>query len=146
MSIFRPWSVLLVDQHYVEHAHRDSVGGTAVIGDLRWTGSYGINADLIAKTHCSVEYIKTKDIEVFGRSVRFDFNTVSRCGGPAGSGPQSLTCVRMDRQLWKSLNFLLSNTARNKPLKFIRPLSAQKKKSKKWANRQRSPMRTARCR
>jgi hypothetical protein len=60
--------VLLVDQHYVEHAHRDSVGGTAVIGDLRWTGSYGINADLIAKTHCSVEYIKTKDIEVFGRS------------------------------------------------------------------------------
>ena len=47
--------------------HRDSVGGNVVVGDKRWTGLYGVNVDLIARTHCSVAFISTNDI-----LVRFD--------------------------------------------------------------------------
>ena len=44
--------------------HRDSVGGSAVVGDVRWTGTFGVNVDLVAKSHCSVELIRTEDILV----------------------------------------------------------------------------------
>ncbi len=44
--------------------HRDSVGGNAIVGDKRWTGSFGVNVDLVARTHCSVGIISTKDIQV----------------------------------------------------------------------------------
>jgi hypothetical protein len=40
------------------------VGSSTVVGDTRWTGMYGINADLIARTHCSVEVIKLEGIKV----------------------------------------------------------------------------------
>ncbi len=40
------------------------MGGGSVAGDLRWTGSYGVQADIVARTHCSVELIKTEDIMV----------------------------------------------------------------------------------
>ena len=43
---------------------RDSVGGNNVVGDERWTGSFGVNVDLVARTHCSVALIKTQDILV----------------------------------------------------------------------------------
>ena len=43
---------------------RDSLGGCTVVGDLRWTGAYGVQADVVARTHCSVEIIKTEDISV----------------------------------------------------------------------------------
>ena len=43
---------------------RDSLGGCTVVGDLRWTGSYGMQADIVARTHCSVELIKIEDIHV----------------------------------------------------------------------------------
>jgi hypothetical protein len=43
---------------------RDSVGGTAVVGDERWTGSFGVNVDLVARSHCSVALIATQDILV----------------------------------------------------------------------------------
>ena len=35
-----------------------------VVGDLRWAGAYGVNADFVARTHCSVEFISTEDIMV----------------------------------------------------------------------------------
>jgi hypothetical protein len=43
---------------------RDSVGDNCVVGDLRWTGSYGVNVDLVARSHCSLAFISTKDILV----------------------------------------------------------------------------------
>ncbi len=45
--------------------YRDSMGSSSVVGDTRWTGMYGINADLIARTHCSVEVIKLEGIKVY---------------------------------------------------------------------------------
>jgi hypothetical protein len=42
----------------------DSIGGCTVVGDLRWAGAYGVQADFVARTHCSVEIIMTEDIEV----------------------------------------------------------------------------------
>ncbi len=34
------------------------------MGDTRWTGAYGMEADIVARTHCSVELTKTDDIKV----------------------------------------------------------------------------------
>ena len=49
------------------------MGGTSVVGDLRWTGAFGANLDLIAKTHCSVELIKLEDIKVYPVSIESTF-------------------------------------------------------------------------
>jgi hypothetical protein len=35
------------------------------VNDLRWAGSYGVQVDFIARSHCSVEIIKTEDIMVW---------------------------------------------------------------------------------
>jgi hypothetical protein len=43
---------------------RDSIGSSSIVGDMRWAGSFGVDADFIAHGHCSVEFIKIKDIEV----------------------------------------------------------------------------------
>ena len=43
---------------------RDSIGGCSIAGDQRWAGAYGIKADFIARSHCSVEVIKMEDIKV----------------------------------------------------------------------------------
>jgi hypothetical protein len=31
---------------------------------LRWAGAYGVQADFVARSHCSIEVIKTADIKV----------------------------------------------------------------------------------
>ena len=43
---------------------RDSIGSSSVIGDKRWAGTYGVDADFVAKTHCSVEFISTETVDV----------------------------------------------------------------------------------
>jgi hypothetical protein len=40
------------------------LGGGAVAGDLRWTGAWGVQADIVARTHCSLDLIQTSDINV----------------------------------------------------------------------------------
>ena len=45
--------------------HRDCFGGGTLVNDLRWAGSYGVQADFVAMSHCSIEFIKTSDILVF---------------------------------------------------------------------------------
>ncbi len=42
----------------------DALGGGVVLGDNRWAGSYGIDADILARTHCSVEIISIEDLQV----------------------------------------------------------------------------------
>ncbi len=44
--------------------HRDSIGDSAIAGDLRWAGSYGVNVDFVAKSHCAVETILIEDMKV----------------------------------------------------------------------------------
>ena len=43
---------------------RDSVGASAIAGDLRWAGSFGVNIDFVARSHCSVEIILLEDMIV----------------------------------------------------------------------------------
>jgi hypothetical protein len=43
---------------------RDSFGDSAISGDLRWAGSYGVNVDFVARSHCAVEFILVEDMEV----------------------------------------------------------------------------------
>ena len=43
---------------------RDTIGSSCVLGDSRWAGSYGVKADFIAQSHCSVEFIPVKAILV----------------------------------------------------------------------------------
>jgi len=41
----------------------DSIGDSAISGDLRWAGSYGVNVDFVARSHCAVEIISIEDIQ-----------------------------------------------------------------------------------
>ena len=50
-------------------ARRDVIGGNVVIGDSRWAGAWGVRADFIAKTTCSVLFIPAADIMVAERGV-----------------------------------------------------------------------------
>jgi hypothetical protein len=43
---------------------RDSIGDSAISGDLRWAGSFGVNVDFVARSHCSVEIILVEDMQV----------------------------------------------------------------------------------
>ena len=42
----------------------DVFGDTAILGDRRWAGAYGVDADFVAGEHCSIARIRTKDIQV----------------------------------------------------------------------------------
>lgn len=42
----------------------DCIGDSALSGDLRWAGTYGVNLDFVARTHCSVEYISIEAVQV----------------------------------------------------------------------------------
>ena len=67
--------VVLVDERmYIEHMRiynenglnccRDVFGDTAILGDRRWAGAYGVDADFVAGEHCSIARIRTQDIQV----------------------------------------------------------------------------------
>jgi hypothetical protein len=43
---------------------RDVFGDTAILGDRRWAGAYGIDADFIAGEHCSIARIHKTHIQV----------------------------------------------------------------------------------
>jgi hypothetical protein len=43
---------------------RDVIGSDVVIGDMRWAGAWGLRADFIAKTTCSILYVSLKDVMV----------------------------------------------------------------------------------
>ncbi len=42
---------------------RDAFGESSIAGDLRWAGSYGVNIDFVARSHCAVEIIQVEDIQ-----------------------------------------------------------------------------------
>ena len=40
------------------------MGDSSLAGDARWSGTYGVNLDYVARSHCSVEFISIEDIQV----------------------------------------------------------------------------------
>ncbi len=47
------------------------IGSDVVIGDTRWAGAWGMSADFIAKTTCSILFVSVGDVMVIrerGRS------------------------------------------------------------------------------
>ena len=55
---------------------RDSIGDGAITGDVRWSGSYGVNVDYIARSHCSVEVINIEDIRVRNKNAGLEWGGV----------------------------------------------------------------------
>ena len=51
--------------NFLSPLHRDVFGETAILGDRRWAGAYGIDADFIAGDHCAIAQIHTRHIQVF---------------------------------------------------------------------------------
>ena len=49
---------------------RDSIGDSAISGDLRWAGSYGVNVDFVARSHCAVEIILLEDMQASAKKTR----------------------------------------------------------------------------
>ena len=52
--------VMLIEIIVWQRLNWEHLRQCSVIGDNRWAGTYGVEADFIAKSHCSVEYI-TRD-------------------------------------------------------------------------------------
>jgi hypothetical protein len=48
----------------IQFDRSDTIGGSAVVGNPHWSGTYGVNVDYVALTHCSVEAIDLVDIKV----------------------------------------------------------------------------------
>ena len=44
--------------------YRDTFGERSLIGDKRWAGAHGLDADFVAYEDCSVVYILTQDVLV----------------------------------------------------------------------------------
>lgn len=42
----------------------DVFGDTTILGDNRWAGAYGIDADFIAGEQCCVARVRARDVEV----------------------------------------------------------------------------------
>jgi hypothetical protein len=53
---------------------RDSFGDSSISGDLRWAGSYGVNIDFVARSHCAAEVILVEDMEVSACAISLIFN------------------------------------------------------------------------
>jgi hypothetical protein len=106
---------------------RDPVGDCVVAGDLRWAGTFGVNIDFVARSHCSVAFITLEDIQVtvlragdiesgnftpsrrfvllvYGRIMLHGHQKKWKCA-KAGTN----ICAR--RHCWKSLSFSPSNAA-----------------------------------
>ena len=65
VSCLKPNLIMLVSTQLTGlNFCRDSIGDSAITGDVRWSGAYGVNVDYIARSHCSVEVIKIEDIQV----------------------------------------------------------------------------------
>jgi hypothetical protein len=43
---------------------RGSIGDNAVLGDPRWAGAYGVDADYVADQNCKICVFLTEDIRV----------------------------------------------------------------------------------
>ena len=48
---------------FVMSNFRDAFGESSIAGDKRWAGSYGVNIDFVARSHCAVEIILVEDIK-----------------------------------------------------------------------------------
>jgi hypothetical protein len=46
------------------YLNSDSIGDAAIAGDMRWAGAFGVNVDMVARSHCSVEMILLEDMMV----------------------------------------------------------------------------------
>ncbi len=55
------WSFLVSDDFIF---CRDCIGDSSLAGDQRWAGTFGVNLDFVARSHCSIEFISIDDIKV----------------------------------------------------------------------------------
>jgi hypothetical protein len=52
--------------HWLTSIYRDCIGDSILAGDQRWAGTFGVNLDFVARSHCSVEFISFDDMQVCG--------------------------------------------------------------------------------
>ena len=79
-----------------------------MVGDPRWTGAFGVNVDVIARTHCSVEIIKIEDIQVHNPNI--DMSTA----------PLRTDWWYDNRRFWRNLSSYQSNVVCSVQLRYIR--------------------------
>ena len=56
--------LFLCDIYLSSEIGRDVIGSDVVIGDTRWAGAWGLRADFIAKTTCSILFVAVGDVMV----------------------------------------------------------------------------------
>ncbi len=83
----------------------DSIGSCTIVGDSRWAGAYGVDADFVAITHCSAEFIPTSEIQVM---ICIGVSFPECCYTFFGQKTlASTTCI--GRQFWTSSSFSRSS-------------------------------------
>ena len=100
--------------HWSSFTCRDSLGGSAVVEDRRWAGAYGVQADFVAMSHCSVEIIKTEHIMVQWLQWNYPkywfcsppFKLLLGCWSPI---KLNINCISTCRKYWKNLSSFLSS-------------------------------------
>ena len=66
---------MLALSFYEIHWCRDSIGDSTIMGDHRWAGTFGVNVDFVARSHCSVEMILLEDMHVSIDSMKNNYIT-----------------------------------------------------------------------
>ena len=62
---------------------RDGIGDMSVLGDPRWGGGYGVDADFVAMENTHVAFVSTDDIKALAPPISIfnTFNLVFLCHG-----------------------------------------------------------------
>jgi hypothetical protein len=68
-----PW-IVWIKPRYLKCICRDIFGDTSILGDKRWAGSYGVDANFIAGKHCCIARVSKNHIQV---NLKF---ILSQCG------------------------------------------------------------------
>ena len=59
-----------IDLLLLPYVCRDCIGDNVLSGDSRWAGTYGVNLDFVARSHCAVEFISIEAMQVCTEEAR----------------------------------------------------------------------------
>ncbi len=104
---------------------RDSIGDCAVAGDTRWAGTFGVNVDFVARSHCSVALITMEDIQVVILILYLVIKNCRNCANNQGRHEKAASIFSAYthlkscfRHYWKGLSSSLSSAAFSGSLKY----------------------------
>ncbi len=107
MNYFLLWSC--VSDHRC--GGRDCIGDCSITGDLRWAGTFGVNLDFVARSHCSVEFISLENMQA---SSWENCTSIIHFAGNFQSIVLPINCT-----IWSWINIINGQSSTITPLYFL---------------------------